>query len=88
MPREAQALTTVDLLTDARQVACPVALLLGKLSPPWARDISTALARTLPDAELVTLPGQGHEAIDSAPSLVVGELQRFFDNRAQPTAHG
>lgn len=78
LPREAQALATVDLLAIAGAVAAPVLLLLGAASPPWAGDISRALAATLPDAELVILPGQGHDAVDSAPEVVAGELRRFL----------
>jgi hypothetical protein len=40
----------------------------------------SALAATLTTAELVGLPDQGHDAIDSAPDLIVTELRRFFDN--------
>jgi hypothetical protein len=28
----------------------------------------------------VSLPDQGHDAIDLAPDLIVSELRRFFDN--------
>jgi hypothetical protein len=31
-------------------------------------------------AELLTLPGRGHDAIDSAPELLVAELGRFLGN--------
>ncbi len=78
MPREAQALTSVDPLSGAGAITCPVLLLLGEHSPAWAGDISRALAAALPAAELAVLPGQGHEAVDSHPGLVVGELQRFL----------
>jgi pimeloyl-ACP methyl ester carboxylesterase len=77
LPREAQALTTADLLSAARSVTSPVLLLLGATSP-WAGDITRALQAALPAAELLILPGQGHEAVDAAPDLVVGELDRFF----------
>ncbi|HEV3068686.1 MAG TPA: hypothetical protein VGY50_12610 [Streptosporangiaceae bacterium] len=33
-----------------------------------------------PGAELLTLPGRGHDAIDSAPELLVAELGRFLGN--------
>ncbi len=80
LPREAEALTSVDLLGLAAQVTAPVLLLLGTKSPPWAGEITRALAATLATAELVSLPDQGHDAIDSAPDLIVSELRRFFDN--------
>jgi pimeloyl-ACP methyl ester carboxylesterase len=82
LPREAVALAGLDLPGLAGPVTCPVLLLLGTQSPPWARDITGALAAALPGAELVTLPGQGHDAIDSAPELLVAELGRFLGNAA------
>jgi len=86
LPREAHALTNVDLPSLAAKVAQPALLLLGALSPAWAGDITRALAAALPGARLVDLPGCGHEAVDSAPDLVVSELQRFFDEDAVPSA--
>jgi pimeloyl-ACP methyl ester carboxylesterase len=80
LPREAQALMSVDLPGLAASVAPPALLLLGTASPAWAGDITRAIAAALPAAELVILTGHGHEAIDSAPGLVVRELHRFFDN--------
>ncbi|MFZ2056485.1 MAG: alpha/beta hydrolase [Acidimicrobiales bacterium] len=80
LPREAEALTGVDLPGLAAQVVALVLLLLGTKSPPWASEITRALAAALAIAELVSLPDQGHDAIDSAPDLIVSELRRFFDN--------
>jgi pimeloyl-ACP methyl ester carboxylesterase len=88
LAREARALTSVDLLSLAAAVTCPVLLLLGARSPAWATDITRALARALASAELVVLPGHGHDAFDSAPDLVVRELQRFFDSELHPAAAG
>jgi pimeloyl-ACP methyl ester carboxylesterase len=56
-------------------------MLLGAASPAWAGDITRVLAATLPAAELTVLAGCGHEAVDSAPDLVAGQLQRFFADR-------
>lgn len=78
LPREARALGSADLVAAARAVTCPVLLLLGSQSPSWAREITHALAAALAAAELVILPGQAHEAVDSAPGLVAAELRRFF----------
>jgi pimeloyl-ACP methyl ester carboxylesterase len=88
LPREAHALTNVDVLSLAASVAAPALLLLGVTSPAWAGDITRTIAAALPAAELVVLPGLGHEAIDSAPDLVVRELLRFFDNDGMPAADG
>ena len=42
------------------------------------RDITGALASTLPAAEQVTLTGQGHEAVAVAPGVLVAELERYL----------
>ncbi len=76
--REAEALITVDLDRLAERVAQPVLLLLGSRSPGWADTITRRLTRTLRDAELVVLTGQGHEGVDTAPDRVSAELTGFF----------
>jgi pimeloyl-ACP methyl ester carboxylesterase len=83
MPREARALATADLAAAARQVPQPVLLLLGTASPPWAGQITRELAAVLPVATVTELPGAGHEALDTAPDLLVTEVMSFLgDQRA------
>jgi len=79
LPREADALTHVDLPGLAVDVATPVLLLLGTVSPRWAGEITRALAARLTTVELVTIPDHGHDAIDMAPDLIIDELCRFLD---------
>lgn len=74
LPREAQALATVDLPALAAAVPVPVLLILGSQSPAWARDITAVL----PQSTLAVLDGQGHEAIESAPGLLADRLAGFF----------
>ncbi|MCU1631869.1 MAG: hypothetical protein JWM61_521 [Micrococcaceae bacterium] len=78
--REARALAEVDLVSAAQKVTSPVMLLLGSRSPHWAHAITGSLADNLASAHVVTLPNQGHEAIDHAPGLVLHELEIFFNN--------
>lgn len=78
LPREGRALTSVDLLANAQLVTSPARLLLGDRSPAWASEITHLLSAALADASLTILPGQGHEAIQLAPELIVRTLQRFF----------
>lgn len=78
--REARALAEVDLVSAAQKVTSPVMLLLGSRSPHWAHEITGSLADNLASAHIVTLPNQGHEAIDPAPDLVLHELEIFFNN--------
>jgi pimeloyl-ACP methyl ester carboxylesterase len=76
MPREARALADVDLTTLASAV--PILLILGSASPAWAKDITTELAGLLPRSTLAVLDGQGHDAIDTAPAALAGQLEEFF----------
>jgi pimeloyl-ACP methyl ester carboxylesterase len=78
LPREARALAIVDLTALAATVRVPVLLVLGSQSPAWARDITGDLAAVLPQSTLTVLPGQGHEATDSAPGLLADRLAGFF----------
>jgi pimeloyl-ACP methyl ester carboxylesterase len=84
MPREARALATADLAAAAGQVRQPVLLLLGTASPPWAGQITRELAAVLPAATVTELPGAGHEALDTAPSLLVTEILRFLSDQTLP----
>jgi pimeloyl-ACP methyl ester carboxylesterase len=78
MPRESKALGTVDLSALAARVGVPVLLILGSASPAWARDITRELAAVLPRQTLAMLDGQGHDAINQAPELLLTQLTEFF----------
>src|SRR5664280_2212259 len=78
LPREAEALSQVDLVDLAAQVFIPTLLLLGTVSPPWAGEIVGELSTAISNVEVVELIDQGHNAIDTNPSLIVNELLHFF----------
>jgi pimeloyl-ACP methyl ester carboxylesterase len=78
MPREARALSSVDLPALAARVRVPVLLILGADSPAWAAGITRELTAVLPRRRTAVLPGQGHEAIESASSLLTEQLAEFF----------
>jgi pimeloyl-ACP methyl ester carboxylesterase len=78
MPREAQALATVDLPALAAAVPVPVLLILGAQSPAWAKEIAGDLAAVLPQSALAVLDGQGLEATETAPELLASQLAGFF----------
>jgi pimeloyl-ACP methyl ester carboxylesterase len=62
-----------------RSLRVPTLLLLGTLSAPHPlKDTTEALARTLPDARIVELPGQGHLANWRAPALVAERIREFL----------
>jgi pimeloyl-ACP methyl ester carboxylesterase len=76
--REGKALAALDLAALARRVRQPVLMLHGTASPPWVEQVTGALARGLRDMEVVSLPGQGHEGVDTAADVVAAELRRFL----------
>jgi pimeloyl-ACP methyl ester carboxylesterase len=77
--REAEALSSLDLSDLTRGVRAPVMFLLGEHSPAWAAGTTARLHEDLPTSSVVELPGQGHDAVDTAPALVVSRLRHFFD---------
>lgn len=78
LPREALALLGVELPKLASSVTCPSLFLLGERSPKWANEITRETALVLPNSQISTLPGLGHQAIDEAPDTIVSELLRFL----------
>lgn len=78
LSREATALASVDLDAISHGVTVPVAFLLGESSPVWAKTITHHLAGRLSRSKVVELPGVGHEAVETAPSLVASALERFL----------
>ncbi len=78
MPRESEALSTVDLPALAAEVTVPVLLILGSASPDWAHEIIGDLDAALTHKTLAVLDGQGHNAMDEAPELLVTQLAGFF----------
>ena len=62
-----------------RSLRVPTLLLLGTQSAPHPlRDTTEALAKTLPDARIVDLLGQGHLANLRAPALVAERVRKFL----------
>ncbi len=83
LPRETRALETIDF-SRAREITAPTLLLLGSTSTAWARSITHQLESLIPHARVVELAGQGHEAIDRAPDLLLSELLAFFAPTTSP----
>ena len=59
------------------QAQMPVLLMKGALSP-WASEINRALARRLPQATEITVPGVGHMAPVTQPDAVAPGIRQFF----------
>jgi len=79
LPREARALARADLAASARRIRQSALLIIGANSPAWAHEIISELAAALAHRTVVELPGVGHDAIDTAPDLLVAQVLGFLD---------
>jgi pimeloyl-ACP methyl ester carboxylesterase len=81
LPRELrvheQYLFTADRFAD---LGIPTLLLLGSDSPAFFKAAVEAIDTVLPDSQIVTLPGQQHIAIDTAPDLFTHEALAFLSS--------
>ncbi|MGI9120220.1 MAG: alpha/beta fold hydrolase [Acidimicrobiales bacterium] len=84
------ALTLPDELRAGREyrfdpsehagLSIPVLLLVGGFSGPELVATVQRIADAVPSSKVVTLPGQGHGAMFSAPELLASEIRRFADS--------
>jgi pimeloyl-ACP methyl ester carboxylesterase len=83
VPRQIDDNTAIDALGDRRpayaQIRQPVLLLGGERSPRHLAERLDALAMVVPQAERVTLRGQGHGANLRAPNEVARVVAAFAD---------
>jgi pimeloyl-ACP methyl ester carboxylesterase len=61
-----------------RECPAPTLFLVGGDSPPQYRTTAEALSAVLPLSRIVTLPNQGHVAINTAPELFAREVIDFL----------
>jgi pimeloyl-ACP methyl ester carboxylesterase len=75
----AAAAATVD---EVRDIDLPTLLLVGEYSDPGTfRSSVERLADRIPDAQVVTLAGQGHSAMSRGPEALAGEVEKFLIGR-------
>jgi len=60
-------------------LTAPTLVLVGELSGPEVQGPARQIAESLPTATVVTLPGQGHGAMISAPELFAAEVAGFVE---------
>ena len=63
--------------SDLRRLNIPVLVLWGEADRVTPPALGERLAREIPGAKLVTLPGTGHMALVDAPNLVAKEIVSF-----------
>jgi pimeloyl-ACP methyl ester carboxylesterase len=75
MPRELRTVNEIRFGPEQLQrVSVPTLLLVGENGPDWQPE---KVARELPDARVVILPGQAHAADMFAPQVVAERLLDF-----------
>ena len=78
--RELQA-TSGDYAVDVarlKTLTTPTLLLLGGNSPPHLHTGAKTLQAILPHVNVAILPGQQHQAMNTAPQLFTDEVIRFL----------
>ena len=80
-PSPHAALRAMDSFGDdlARFAALdiPTLLVIGELSPGWLTDVSRRLHQALPDARLVEIPGEAHDAFLTGPHALADAIASF-----------
>ncbi|MCI0430660.1 MAG: alpha/beta hydrolase [Rhodospirillales bacterium] len=79
LPRELRAEEAYRLPADRiGKLSIPVLLLLGGDSVAFFGKVAAELAKALPTARTVVMPGQQHIAMDTGPDLVVDAVLAFW----------
>jgi pimeloyl-ACP methyl ester carboxylesterase len=71
----AHSMRELDFTGKLQEVKCPVTLLCGEKDRP-NRAAAKQLKKLLPQAELLIVPGAGHEVNQDAPEVIVELLSR------------
>lgn len=79
IPREFDGARNYVLDADrTRRLTTPTLLLLGSLTTPSYAAATEALHESLASSRMALLPRHGHEAVVTAPALVLQEILGFF----------
>jgi pimeloyl-ACP methyl ester carboxylesterase len=77
--REATAANAYELRPDRlARIAAPVLFLLGTDTAPALQRSTRAAHEALPGSELVELPGEGHNAMDTHPEAFVAQVEDWL----------
>jgi pimeloyl-ACP methyl ester carboxylesterase len=60
------------------EIKTPIAMFVGGESPAFLKDATARLHAALPTSNVVTLAGQKHAAMNTAPSLFVDQVRAAF----------
>lgn len=77
LARESESVPRIEDCARFAGLNVPLQLLVGTAGPAYQRPTADALARIVPGAEVVELPGQGHMAMADDPDLFAKALFAF-----------
>ncbi|WP_185070438.1 alpha/beta fold hydrolase [Nonomuraea jabiensis] len=66
-----------DDLTRFATLNIPTLLVIGERSPRWLTDVSGRLHQALPDARLLEIPGEAHDAFLTGPHALADAITAF-----------
>lgn len=79
IPREVRAVRNLAFAPDhLGGISTRTLLLLGSDSPPRFGEAIDALSKALPNAQVGVLPGQKHQAMDTAPAFFIKAVRAFL----------
>lgn len=73
------ALAALDLTSDIATIRNPTLVVVGELDAATPPEMARALARALPEAELIEIPGCGHAPMAQAPEAFIKTISGFLE---------
>lgn len=73
------ALAALDLTADIGKIRNPTLVVVGKRDAATPPEMARTLARALPKADLIELPGCGHAPMAQAPEAFIKAIAKFLD---------
>lgn len=73
------ALAALDLTAEIGTIRNPTLVVVGELDAATPPEMARILARTLPKAELIEMPGCGHAPMAQAPEAFIKAIAKFLD---------
>jgi 3-oxoadipate enol-lactonase len=73
------ALAALDLTADIGKIRNPTLVVVGELDAATPPEMARTLAKALPKAELIEMPGCGHAPMAQAPEAFIKAVAQFLD---------
>ncbi|KQW19132.1 hypothetical protein ASC80_16985 [Afipia sp. Root123D2] len=73
------ALAALDLTPHIGTIRNPTLVVVGELDAATPPEMTRALAKALPGAELIEMPGCGHAPMAQAPEAFIKAISKFLD---------